>query len=75
MPVVTVQVPAGSLSDVQKATLIGRMTDLVVEVEGAPAIRPYVYVLIEELPVRGYGVGGVDVEKAKEALAAASARK
>jgi 4-oxalocrotonate tautomerase len=75
MPVVTVQVPAGALSETQKANLISKVTDVVVEVEGFPAIRPSVHVLIEEVPNGGYGVGGraVDVEKVKAALAARSA--
>lgn len=75
MPVVTVRVPTDSLSDSQKAAMIGKMTDVVIEVEGIPAIRPYVYVLIEEVPVRGYGVGGLDVEAAKAARAAAATKK
>jgi 4-oxalocrotonate tautomerase len=72
MPVVTVQVPAGALSEAQKSALIGKMTDVVVEVEGFPAIRPSVHVLIEEVPAGGYGVGGqaIDVAKVKAALAA-----
>lgn len=77
MPIITVQAPAGSLSDVQKTELIRKVTDVVVEVEGFPAIRPSVHVLIEEIPAGGYGIGGhaLDVEKAKAALAAASAGK
>lgn len=58
MPVVTVKVPQGALSAEQKATLITKITDAVVEVEGKPALRPYIYVLIEELAPGGYGVGG-----------------
>jgi 4-oxalocrotonate tautomerase len=75
MPVVTVQVPAGALSDTQKASLISKVTDVVVEVEGFPALRPSVHVLIEEVPAGGYGIGGrpLDVEKAKAALAKAAA--
>ena len=75
MPVVTVQVPAGALNDTQKASLISKVTDVVVDVEGFPAIRPSVHVLIEEVPKGGYGVGGraVDVEKVKAALAAKAA--
>lgn len=77
MPTITAQVPAGTLTDTQKADLIRKVTDVVVEVEGFPAIRPSVRVLIEEIPASGYGVGGqvLDVEKAKAALAAASAEK
>jgi 4-oxalocrotonate tautomerase len=75
MPVVTVKVPAGALSATQKVNLISKVTDVVVEVEGFPALRPSVHVLIEEIPAGGYGVGGnaVDVEKAKAALAKAAA--
>lgn len=74
MPVVTIQTPAGALSKAQKADMIRRVTDVVVEVEGFPAIRPSVHVLIEEIVDGGYGVGGqaVDVEKAKAALAKAA---
>lgn len=76
MPVVTVQVPAGALNETQKTALIAKMTDVVVEVEGFPAIRPSVHILIEEVPSGGYGVGGraVDVEKVKAALAAKAAQ-
>jgi 4-oxalocrotonate tautomerase len=72
MPVVTVQVPAGALDATQKATMIAKVTDAVVEAEGLPAIRPSVHVLIEEVPDGGYGIGGhaLDVAKAKAALAA-----
>jgi len=74
MPIVTVQTPAGALSDTQKAELIRKVTDVVVEVEGFPAIRPSVHVLIEDIPAGGYGVGGrpLDVEKVRAALAAAA---
>lgn len=75
MPIVTVQVPAGALSPEQKAQLIGKVTDVVIEVEGFPSLRPSVHVLIEEVPAGGYGVGGqaVDVDKVKAALAKAAA--
>jgi phenylpyruvate tautomerase PptA (4-oxalocrotonate tautomerase family) len=50
------------------------VTDVVVEVEGLPAIRPYVYVLVDEIPRPGYGLGGrvLDAETVKAMLAAAS---
>lgn len=75
MPVVTIQTPAGALSDAQKAALIAKVTDVVVEVEGFPALRPSVHVLIEDVPAGGYGVGGqaVDIETVKAALARAAA--
>jgi 4-oxalocrotonate tautomerase len=76
MPVITIQTPAGALDNTQKAALISKVTDVVVEVEGFPALRPSVHVLIEEVPAGGYGVGGraVDVEKTKAALAKAAGR-
>ena len=76
MPVVTVQVPAGALDVDQKAAMIAKVTDAVVEAEGFPTIRPSVHVLIEEVPAGGYGIGGraLDVAKAKAALAAAAAK-
>ncbi|WP_250287214.1 MULTISPECIES: tautomerase family protein [unclassified Frankia] len=69
MPVVTVQIPAGSLDPVQKSELIARITDAVVEVEKAEAIRPYVYVIVDETSRDGYGLAGtpVDVTLAKAA--------
>jgi len=75
MPVVTIQVPAAALSPEQKAMLITKVTDAVIDAEGYPSLRPSVHVLIEEVPAGGYGVGGkaVDVEKAKAALAARAA--
>lgn len=71
MPVVTVQVPAGALDAMQKANMIAKVTDAVVEAEGLPAVRPSVHVLIEEVPEGGYGIGGrpLDVARAKAALA------
>jgi 4-oxalocrotonate tautomerase len=76
MPVVTIQAPAGALSETQKAALISKVTDVVVEVEGFPALRPSVHVLIEDVPAGGYGVGGqaVDVERARAALAKAAGK-
>ncbi len=72
MPIVTVQIPAGSLDVTQKAAMIAKVTDAVVEAEGLPAVRPSVHVLIEEVPEGGYGIGGspLDVAKVKAALAA-----
>jgi 4-oxalocrotonate tautomerase len=58
MPVVTVQVPAGSLTAAKKALMIEKVTDAVVEAEGLPAIRKGTYVLISEVPDGGWGMGG-----------------
>lgn len=42
----------------QKADLISRFTDVIVEVEKAELIRPFVYVIIDETGSDGYGLGG-----------------
>ena len=62
MPVVTVQLPAGSLKPEQKTELIARITDTIVEVEQAEAIRPFVYVVIDETSRDGYGLGGTPID-------------
>ncbi|KRQ23270.1 hypothetical protein BKG80_07170 [Mycobacteroides chelonae] len=58
MPVVNISVPAGVLSLEQKQQLVARITDVVVEVEGIPQIRPAVHVLINEVADGGWGTGG-----------------
>ncbi|MFT3695898.1 MAG: 4-oxalocrotonate tautomerase family protein [Kofleriaceae bacterium] len=74
MPVVTVTLPAGSLDIEQKRTLITKITDVVLEVEGFPSLRPAVHVFIDELPDGAYGVGGkaIDVAALKASLSAAA---
>ena len=62
MPVVTVQLPAGSLQPEQKTELIARITDAIVEVEQAELIRPFVYVVIDETSRDGYGLGGTPID-------------
>ena len=62
MPVVTVQLPAGSLQPEQKTELIARITDAIVEVEHAEVIRPFVYVVIDETSRDGYGLGGTPID-------------
>ncbi|MGA1829028.1 tautomerase family protein [Microbacterium sp.] len=64
MPIVTVQLPAGSLDPEQKTDLIARITDTLVDVEKAEQIRPFVYVIIDETSRDGYGLGGVPVDVA-----------
>jgi 4-oxalocrotonate tautomerase len=58
MPVITVQVPEGSYTPEMKRDLVARVTDVVVDVEGIPALRPAVTVLIQEIPDGGWGSGG-----------------
>jgi 4-oxalocrotonate tautomerase len=75
MPVVTIQVPAGALDADKKATMISKVTDAVVEAEGIPAVRQGTFVLIEEVPDGGWGIGGraFTLEAMKAALAKAAA--
>jgi 4-oxalocrotonate tautomerase len=58
MPVVSVQIPEGSFTQEQKRDLVAKVTDVVVEVEGIPELRPAVMVLINEIADGGWGTGG-----------------
>lgn len=58
MPVVQISVPEGALSKDQKQQLISRITDVVVDVEGIPQLRPTVHVLVNEVADGGWGTGG-----------------
>jgi 4-oxalocrotonate tautomerase len=58
MPVVQISVPEGALSKDQKQQLISRITDVVVDVEGIPQLRPTVHVLVNEVADGGWGAGG-----------------
>jgi len=55
MPIVTLE-NAGKLSDDQKTQLIKKLTDVVVEVTKKPAQA--VYIRIDEVPRKNFGVGG-----------------
>lgn len=58
MPLVQISVPEGALNQEQKQELVTRITDVVVEVEGIPQIRPSVHVLVSEVTDGGWGTGG-----------------
>jgi 4-oxalocrotonate tautomerase len=58
MPVVSVQVPEGFYTPQMKKDLVARFTDAIVEVEGIPALKPAVTVLISEVADGGWGSGG-----------------
>jgi 4-oxalocrotonate tautomerase len=58
MPVVNVQVPEGLYTPQMKQDLVGKFTDAIVEVEGIPALKPHVTVLIHEVADGGWGTGG-----------------
>lgn len=72
MPLVQISVPAGSLSLEKKKELVARITDVVVEVEGVPAVRKSTWVQINEVPDGGWGMGGhaVTLAQMKAALSA-----
>ena len=55
MPIVTME-NAGSLTDLQKKQLIGKLTNVIVEVTGKPASA--VYVRLDEVSRENFGVGG-----------------
>jgi 4-oxalocrotonate tautomerase len=58
MPLIQISVPAGSLSQEQKREIVERITDVVVDVEGIPAVRQGTWVQINEVPDGGWGMAG-----------------
>ena len=57
MPLVQIKGVAGYLSAEEKQTLIRRVTDAVVSVEGE-ALRPVTWVIVEDVPSGAWAVGG-----------------
>ena len=57
MPLVTVTAIEGVFSTEQKAKLIERLTETMVEIEGEN-LRPYTWVKIEEVKGGDWGIGG-----------------
>lgn len=57
MPFANFKVPAGTLTDEQKQTLVTRTTDLYVELYGERA-RPNTMILVDEVVDGGWGIGG-----------------
>jgi 4-oxalocrotonate tautomerase len=57
MPLVQIKGVAGYLSAEEKQTLIKRVTDAVVSVEGE-ALRPVTWVIVEDVASGAWGVGG-----------------
>lgn len=60
MPLVQIKGVAGYLSDDEKQTLIKRVTDAVVSVEGE-ALRQVTWVIVEDVASGAWGVGGEPV--------------
>lgn len=57
MPLITVRTLEGLLSPAQKKTMIERVTDAALSVEGE-AYRPVCWVVIEEVPSGAWGIAG-----------------
>ena len=76
MPMAIVRVVEGVLDDEGRRRVIERITDVLVEVEGAgnEAFRPYVWVIVEEVASGQWGVGGhgLTPEDVRELIAAAA---
>lgn len=60
MPLVQIKGIAGYLSAEEKQTLIERVTDAVVSVEGE-SLRPVTWVIVEDVPSGSWGVAGSPV--------------
>jgi 4-oxalocrotonate tautomerase len=58
MPLVTIKVVEGVLTEKQKHDLAAKITDVMVAFEGSEAFREVVWVLIEELHHDGWHIGG-----------------
>ncbi len=71
MPYIHVRITDEGVSDDQKAAIIRGATDLMVDILGKePATT---HVVIEEVPLSNWGVGGLPVEQYRQARRAASA--
>lgn len=57
MPLVQIKGIAGYLSAEEKQTLIARVTDAVVSVEGE-GLRAVTWVIVDDVPSGAWGVGG-----------------
>ena len=57
MPLVNIKLIEDTLTSDQKQQLIEKVTDAVVEVEGEN-LRPYVWVVLEDVKSGEWGVGG-----------------
>ncbi|NUW34445.1 4-oxalocrotonate tautomerase family protein [Nonomuraea sp. SMC257] len=57
MPVVSVKVIEGVFSDAQKAEMVQKLTDAMVEVEGEN-MRSLTMVIVEEVKSGDWGIGG-----------------
>jgi 4-oxalocrotonate tautomerase len=72
MPLITIKVVEGVLSDSQKQELVKKITDAMVSVEGENT-RPYAVVVIEEVKSGDWAIGGKQMST-EEVRAIAAAR-
>ncbi len=65
MPLISIKVLKGALTDDQKKEMIAKVTETVAEIEAGPSpkenLQPYVWCIIEEVEFGNWGVGGVPV--------------
>lgn len=57
MPLVTIKAPEAVFTDAQKRTMIERVTEAMVEVEGED-FRDKTWVVYEEVPKQSWAIGG-----------------
>lgn len=57
MPLVTITAPAKVFTDEQKAAMINKVTEAMVEVEGE-SFRDKTWVVYEEVPTGNFAIGG-----------------
>ena len=57
MPLITVRTLEGLLTPAQKKTMIERVTEAALSVEGE-AFRPVAWVIVEEIPSGAWGIAG-----------------
>ena len=70
MPLVQVKLIEGVFDEVQKRTIVERLTDTMVDIEGEN-MRPVTWVLVEEVKSGHWGIGGQPLTTADvKALAA-----
>ncbi len=70
MPLINVKVVEGVFSEAQKGEMVRGLTEAMVQVEGE-TIRPFTWVLVEEVKSGHWGVGGTPLTTADvKALAA-----
>ena len=74
MTLITVKLVEGVYDDAQKAEMIEKLTETIVEIEGEN-MRPVTWVVIDEVKSGGWGIGGqsVTTEAAYAVMAGAPA--